>query len=157
MRAVSQNIDRLLAEYWEKNNLQGASLTEIASFLRRSYLRIIGRIPTESEARSFLARTDLNKRADLIDHLLDSPGYVSHQFNFWADVFRIKTTGREGSLKGGVYYAQWFKEQIIANTPYDQIVRSLLTAEGYPWENPASGYYLRDLAMPLDNMAMTLR
>tara|TARA_B110000008_G_scaffold279782_1_gene328598 strand:- start:3078 stop:5051 length:1974 start_codon:yes stop_codon:yes gene_type:complete len=157
MRAVSQNVDRLLAEYWEKNNLQGALLTDDASFLRRSYLRIIGRIPTESEARSFLARTDLDKRADLIDHLLDSPGYVSHQFNFWADVFRIKTTGREGSLKGGVYYAQWFKEHIIANTPYDQIVRSLLTAEGYPWENPASGYYLRDLGMPLDNMAMTLQ
>lgn len=157
MRAVSQNVDRLLAEYWEKNNLQGAQLTDDASFLRRSYLRIIGRIPTESEARSFLARTDLDKRADLIDHLLDSPGYVSHQFNFWADVFRIKTTGREGSLKGGVYYAQWFKEHIIANTPYDQIVRSLLTAEGYPWENPASGYYLRDLGMPLDNMAMTLQ
>jgi len=157
MRAVSQNIDRLLAEYWEKNNLQGAPLTDDASFLRRSYLRIIGRIPTESEARSFLARTDLDKRADLIDHLLDSPGYVSHQFNFWADVFRIKTTGREGSLKGGVYYAQWFKEHIISNTPYDQIVHSLLTAEGYPWENPASGYYLRDLGMPLDNMAMTLQ
>ena len=126
-------------------------------FKRRSYLRIIGRIPTETEARSFLRLTDETKRADLIDHLLDSPGYVSHQFNFWADILRIKTTGREGSTKGGVYYAQWFKEQIIANTAYDQIVYRLLTAEGYPWENPASGYYLRDLGMPLDNMAMTLQ
>ena len=60
-------------------------------------------------------------------------------------------------MKGGVYYAQWFKEQIIANTAYDQIVYRLLTAEGYPWQNPASGYYLRDLGMPLDNMAMTLQ
>ena len=155
--AVSQNIDQLLADYWEKNNLQAAPLTDDATFLRRSYLRIIGRIPTEAEARSFLRLSDETKRADLIDHLLDSPGYVSHQFNFWADILRIKTTGREGSTKGGVYYAQWFKEQIIANTAYDQIVYRLLTAEGYPWENPASGYYLRDLGMPLDNMAMTLQ
>jgi hypothetical protein len=155
--AVSRNIDQLLADYWEKNNLQAAPLTDDATFLRRSYLRIIGRIPTESEARSFLRLKDKTKRADLIDHLLDSPGYVSHQFNFWADILRIKTTGREGSTKGGVYYAQWFKEQIVANTPYDKIVYSLLTAEGYPWENPASGYYLRDLGMPLDNMAMTLQ
>lgn len=156
-RAVSQNIDQLLADYWEKNNLQAAPLTDDATFLRRSYLRIIGRIPTEAEARSFLRLSDETKRADLIDHLLDSPGYVSHQFNFWADILRIKTTGREGSTKGGVYYAQWFKEQIIANTPYDKVVHSLLAAEGYPWENPASGYYLRDLGMPLDNMAMTLQ
>ena len=155
--AVSRNIDQLLADYWEKNNLQAAPFTDDATFLRRSYLRIIGRIPTESEARSFLRLTDKTKRADLIDHLLDSPGYVSHQFNFWADILRIKTTGREGSIKGGVYYAQWFKEQIIANAAYDQIVYRLLTAEGYPWENPASGYYLRDLGMPLDNMAMTLQ
>jgi hypothetical protein len=156
-RAVSQNVDQLLADYWKKNKLQAAPLTDDATFLRRSYLRIIGRIPTESEARSFLRLTDATKREDLIDHLLDSPGYVSHQFNIWADILRIKTTGREGSTKGGVYYAQWFKEQIIANTPYDQIVYRLLTAEGYPWENPASGYYLRDLGMPLDNMAMTLQ
>lgn len=156
-RAVSQSIDQLLADYWAKNNLQAFPLADDATFLRRSYLRIIGRIPTESEARSFLRLTDKTKRADLIDHLLDSPGYVSHQFNFWADILRIKTTGREGSTKGGVYYAQWFKEQIIANTAYDQIVYRLLTAEGYPWENPASGYYLRDLGMPLDNMAMTLQ
>lgn len=156
-QAVSQNIDRLLAQYWEQNQLQGAALTDDATFLRRSYLRIIGRIPTESEARAFLSQTERTKRADLIDYLLDSPGYVSHQFNFWADILRIKTTGREGSTKGGVYYAQWFREQIVANAPYDQIVHSLLTAEGYPWENPASGYYLRDLGMPLDNMAMTLQ
>ena len=106
-----------MAEYWEKNKLQGAPLTNDTTFLRRTYLRIIGRIPTESEVRSFLSQTDETKRSDLIVRLLDSPGYISHQFNLWADILRIKTTGREGSAKGGVYYAQWFKEQIAANAP----------------------------------------
>ena len=41
------------------------------------------------------------------------------------------------------------------NVPYNDFVRTLLTADGYPWENPAVAYYLRDFGMPLDNMSMT--
>ena len=32
---------------------------------------------------------------------------------------------------------------------------SLITAQGYPWEDGASGYYLRDAGMELDNMSNT--
>ena len=39
--------------------------------------------------------------------------------------------------------------------PYNQFVKSLLTADGYAWENPAAAFYLRDFGMPLDNIAMS--
>ncbi|MEM7013108.1 MAG: DUF1549 domain-containing protein, partial [Verrucomicrobiota bacterium] len=47
-------------------------------FLRRVYLDAIGRIPTLKEAREFLQSEDPNKRASLIQQLLNSEGYVSH-------------------------------------------------------------------------------
>src|SRR4029079_16922263 len=49
------------------------------------------------------------------------------------------------------------KQRIRENQPYDQFVRELLTAQGEVWHNPAIGYYMRDLGMPLDNMANTTR
>ncbi len=151
----SREIDKLLAKHWQEKGVQPSPHTDDATFLRRAYLRIIGRIPTHAEAVHFLKNNNPHKRSDLVDKLLDSQGYVSHNFNLWADVLRARSTGQNGTRHGGVYYVPWIKEQIRYNVPYDQFVRKLLTAEGYPWDNPAVGYYLRDFGMPLDNMSMT--
>ena len=152
---ASQQIDQQLAKYWELVGVQPAAIIDDPTYLRRAYLKIIGRIPTHAEAVHFLDDIATDKRSRLVDKLLDSPGYVSHNFNHWADVLRVKTTGVEGSRYGGIYYAQWLKEQIRNNVAYDDFVASLITAEGYPWDNPATGYYMRDFGMPLDNMSMT--
>lgn len=152
---ASLQIDKLLSEYWATKGVQPEPIVDDPTYLRRAYLKIIGRIPTYAEAVHFLNDSSPDKRSRLVDRLLDSPGYVSHNFNLWADILRVKSTGSEGGRQGGIYYVPWLKDQLRANVPYDDFVASLLTAEGYPWDNPAVGYYLRDLGMPLDNMAMT--
>lgn len=122
-------------------------------FVRRIYLDIAGRIPTYQETLDFLNSKNPKKRSDLIDHLLQSEAYVSNFFHFWADLLRLKT--RHGRLPGMVSYIEWVKQSLRTNKAYDQLVRELITAEGYPWENPAVGYYLRDAGMPLDHMSNT--
>jgi hypothetical protein len=152
---ASEQIDKFLAKYWKVQGVEPAPITDDATYLRRAYLKIIGRIPSYAEAVHFLNDSSPHKRSELVDKLLESPGYVSHNFNLWADILRAKTTGREGSRYGGVYYIPWLKDQIRRNVHYDEFVQSLLTAKGYPWDNPAVAYYLRDFGMPLDNMSMT--
>lgn len=152
---ASKQIDQILAKYWKSKDVAPEPLVDDATYLRRAYLKTIGRIPTHAEAVHFLDDTSADKRSRLVDKLLDSPGYVSHNYNHWADILRVKTTGQEGSRYGGIFYAQWLKDQIRNNVPYDDFVASMITAEGYPWDNPAAGYYLRDSGMPLDNMSMT--
>jgi hypothetical protein len=53
----------------------------------------------------------------------------------------------------------WIKEALAQNKPYDDLVKELLVAEGpaYARGNGATGYHLRDLAMPEDDMANTMR
>ena len=153
--AASQKIDQLLNQYRAAQNRAATPIVDDATYLRRAYLKIIGRIPTHAEAVHFLNNPLPDKRATLVDKLLDSPGYVSHNFNLWADILRARTIGKDGTRHGGVHYVPWLKDQIRRNVPYDTFVKSLLTAEGYPWDNPATAYYLRDFGMPLDNMAMT--
>ncbi|MEZ5329205.1 MAG: DUF1553 domain-containing protein [Verrucomicrobiales bacterium] len=60
-------------------------------------------------------------------------------------------------MKGsaGYAYAEWLKEAIRENKPYDQFVTELITSSDSVWENGAVGFYLRDEDMPLDHMAYT--
>lgn len=155
--AISAKIDALvdskLASIGQKRNAQ--STDEI--FLRRAYLDIIGRIPTLTETKAFLAEKSKTKREDLIDELLDSYGYTSRQYNYWADLLRIKS-----NLPGGLTgqpYIDFVKASLEQNKPYDEFVREMIGSNGpnLQRDNGGVGYYLRDRNMPEDNMSNTIR
>ncbi len=127
------------------------------TFVRRVYLQIAGRIPTPSEFKMFMAEDGETRRADLISDLIQSEGYVSNHFNFWADILRINDSQNGSSRTAIAAYKLWVKAALRQNMPYDQFVRELVSAKGYIWENGAIGYYQRDRGMPLDNMSNTVR
>ena len=57
-----------------KLNVAPSGLCDDAEFLRRVYLDLTGTLPTPDEARKFLADTAKDKRAKLVESLLDRPG-----------------------------------------------------------------------------------
>ena len=130
-------------------------LTTDEQFVRRVYLDIAGRIPNYEETSAFLNSRSGTKRAELIDHLLDSDGYVSHMYNYFADMLRINDKVDNRLLKG-LPYIKWLKDSLASNKGWDKMTYELMTAEGKLWNNGASGYLLRDAGMPLDNLANTL-
>lgn len=147
----SARIDAILAKEWQKNKLQPNAPATDDVFLRRIYVDIAGRIPTSDEAREFIASTDKDKRAQLIDKLLSSDGYTANFFNYFADILRLQTDTK-GQLTGYAY-ADWLKQALAKNQPWDSMVRELITADGSSWNNGAVGFYMRDQGMPLDHMA----
>lgn len=156
-RAAASQIDALLEADWKKHALQGNPAADDNTFVRRLYLDIIGRIPTTREAEEFLASKSADKRARLIDKLMASEAYVQHTFNYWADVLRVTSNGNQTGVITGAAYANFVKDSLRANKPYDQFVREMIAAQGKAWTNGAIGYYMRDRGMPLDNMANTVR
>ncbi|HEY1050897.1 MAG TPA: DUF1549 domain-containing protein [Prosthecobacter sp.] len=155
---ASQQIDALLAKDWQQNKLTPNPAASDEVFVRRVHLDIIGRIPTLQEARAFLDSTDKDKRSKLIDQLLAGEGHAQHMFHFWADILRVQTrpNGGQGDMTAKPFL-EHVKKRIRENQPYDAFVRELLTAQGKVWDNPAIGYYMRDIGMPLDNLAATTR
>ena len=147
-------IDRLIQSQFRVHNIQQNPPSTDEQFIRRLYLDILGRIPSYPEVTEFLDSQDKGKRLKKIDELLLHPGYVAHNYNYWADVLRLRTRERNGD--GGAYI-EWVKQAIRENKPYDLFVKELLTAEGYPWDNPAVGYFIRDDGTPLDNMSNTMQ
>ncbi|KAA3606666.1 MAG: DUF1549 domain-containing protein [Planctomycetota bacterium] len=156
-RRAAAEIDRLLNAGLDSLGLKPMPKAGDEVFLRRIYLDLAGRIPTAQEAKTFLQSKDSRRREKLIDELLDSPAYVSNMFNFWADLLRVKD--RLNTRVSGEPFQDWLKNALAENLPYDQMVHALLTAEGpaYQRGNGATGYFLRDLGMPEDAMANTMR
>lgn len=157
IRRASARVDELIDAHLSKSGLTAPPAASDEVFVRRAYLDIIGRIPTNREAESFLSSRDLAKRDALVHELLASPGFVSHSFNYWADLLRIKTVlARRTS---GEPFIHWMKETLTENTAYDEWVAELLAAEGpgHAPDNGSTGLLLRDRNMPEDSMSNTVR
>ncbi|HCN30146.1 MAG TPA: hypothetical protein DIT64_15685 [Verrucomicrobiales bacterium] len=153
-------IDALLATHWQKHGVQPNPPATDEIFVRRVHLDLAGRIPTHRETVDFLADSAADKRARLIDRLLASEGFTMHQFHFYADLFRVLSKGTYQGDAGrvtGLAYAEFMKDAVRKNKPFDQLARELVTAQGVAWRNGAVGYYQRDRGMPLENLAITLR
>jgi len=154
---ASRKIDALITAGYADHGVSPNAPADDATFLRRIYLDVMGRIPTAGEARTFFKDTSPEKRARLIDSLVGSPGYVSHEFHFWADLLRVKSRLRGNNGDSAKLYVQWLKKALADNKPYDVFVRELVTANGLIDENGAVGFYLRDRGMPLDHMSATVQ
>jgi len=150
-------VDELIERHLARTGVVAPPITDDETFVRRAYLDIVGRIPTNREAESFFRSDEEDKRDALIHELLNSPGFVSHSFNYWADILRIKSMlARRTS---GEPYIHWMKETLAENTPYDEWVAELLSAggPGHAPDNGATGLLLRDRNMPEDSMSNTVR
>ncbi|MCW0221001.1 MAG: DUF1549 and DUF1553 domain-containing protein, partial [Prosthecobacter sp.] len=156
-QSAAREIDAILQADWKKNNLQGNPAVDDHTFVRRLYLDVTGRIPTTRETETFLSSQAPDKRAKLIDFLLNSEGYVQNSFNYWADVLRTQSNGSQAGVITGAAYSKFIKDSLRENKPYDVFVREMISAQGKSWDNGAIGYYMRDRGMPLDNMASTAR
>jgi hypothetical protein len=152
---AAAKIDAILEKDWTAHNVEPQPLLKDEQFLRRVYLQLGGRIPTLVEAGKFLTSKSESKRMDLIDDLLASPDYVSHTYNYWADILRLTEKPNNNIILEP--YLAYVKESIAQNKPYDKWVHEMLTANGKVWDNPAVGFQIRDDGMPLPYVDNTVK
>jgi len=151
----SGQVDSVLETQYIEQKVSPLPKIDDDTFIRRAYLTIIGRNPTYEEYEMFSKATDNNKRQGLIQFLMKHPGYVSHMFNFWAESLRLRDRLSNINNFSGGPYIDYIKDSIASNKPYNKFVSDLLTASGSYYDNPATGYFYRDLGMPLDNLIGT--
>ncbi|MCE9534410.1 MAG: DUF1549 and DUF1553 domain-containing protein [Planctomycetes bacterium] len=113
-----------------------------ATFLRRVTLDIAGRLPTEEEAKAFLANKGADKRNQWIDELLRSPDYADFFAGKWASVLKNRRDDT-GDIVSNFAFHAWVRDSMLANKPYDQFVRELLGATGIVIDNPPVAWYKR--------------
>lgn len=111
-----------------------------ADFVRRIYLDLIGSIPSAAESRQFIADTSPDKRAKLIDSLLNSSRHARHLAN-QLDVMLMER--RADKYVPAADWQKYLYDSMLANKPYDQLVREILTSDGTdPATRPAAKFVL---------------
>ena len=113
-----------------------------ATFIRRVTLDIAGRLPTEKEAAEFTSSQSPKKRNDLVERLLKDPGYADYFANKWTAMLKNRRDDKNDITSNFAFHS-WVRDSLLANKPYDQIVRELLAATGTVMGNPPVAWYKR--------------
>ncbi len=87
-----EELDRSLKAYISLPSERFAPLIDDEGFARRIHLDLTGDLPEPGELSGFVADTATDKRARLIDRLLDSPEFSRHWARYWREVLLHKAT-----------------------------------------------------------------
>jgi hypothetical protein len=156
VRELTAAIDRLIAQRWAAAGAEPAPRADDATFLRRAYLDLAGRVPSVAEARAFLKDPAPDRRERLVEALLAGNGYANHFTNVWRALLLPEA---DAAFQFGVQkpiFELWLRKQFRENRGYDQMVRELLTVSfgdgrgGFnPYRErgptPISFYYAKDV------------
>jgi hypothetical protein len=128
-KPLREIIDAEMQKGWRNEKISPAGPSNDATFLRRVYLDLLGTVPTYQETKQFLADPDPNKRAILIDRLLENPCWPTHQANVWdLALFGRNPPGGDATRKRDGF-KKWLADQFARNVPYNRWVHELLLAE----------------------------
>ena len=143
-------VDRLLIRQWKRLGITPSEPADDATFIRRVSVDICGTLPTRGEVEAYVADISPNKRARLIDRLLERPEYASHFALKWADILRNRGSGYATSKQraGTALFSGWIRDSLAANKPYDQFVAEIITASGNQNENPPTIWYRQVRTQP---------
>ena len=133
-------VDELVLEKLRALNIPPSQRCTDGEFIRRAHLDTIGVLPTAEETRLFLADTLPNKRDNLIEYLLKRPEFVDYWSHRWSDLLLVNSD--KLTPEGMWAYYHWIRNRVAANTPWDVMVRDLLTATGSTLENGAGNFFL---------------
>ena len=129
-------VDRFVDRYRLRQGFLPLASVSDAVFARRVYLDLWGIVPPREELERFLADPSADKRARLVDRLLENEKlYAGHWITFYNDLLR--------NDEGVVYHGgresitDWLLAALRDNMPYDRMVRELLNPRG---EGAPEGY-----------------
>jgi len=131
------DIDRLMAASLAKSGVQAAPMATDSTFLRRVSLDLTGFVPTAEQISQFEKSTDPDKRAKVIDRLVNSPAFAANLARYWRDVIRFRATETQQRRFQPLALENYLRQKFEANTPWDEIAREMITATGPNDENPA--------------------
>jgi hypothetical protein len=134
-------VDTHTAAKWRELGISPSEVCTDEQFVRRVYLDITGTLPTADAVTKFLSDKATDKRAKLVDRLLETPEYAYFFANKWADVLRVKRRGQPNRAQGTFAFHSWIREAMAADMPYSEFAREVICAIGEETKSPATVWY----------------
>jgi hypothetical protein len=137
--APANFVDELLFAKQKELQLSPAPVCSDEVFLRRVHLDVTGTLPTPEAAREFLDSKAADKRAKLIDQLLQREEYAQFWALKWADVLRGSPVTI--SERGVHSFHRYLVRSMAEDKPVTQFARELLTGTGNTLNKPGANFY----------------
>lgn len=137
---IAKRLDQIIDKALADSSVPASGLSDDAEFARRLSLDLRGRIPTHDRVIKFVADKDPAKRQKLIEDFLDDPEYGEHFGIVW--YHRLVKKTMDNALVISYKFEEWLEKEFNKNTPWDQLVKNILMAEGERDKNPATVFYL---------------
>lgn len=136
---VNNYIDTHVNARLVKLRMNPSEVCSDSEFIRRVHLDLVGLLPTPDETRKFLADNGADKRARLIDALLQRPEFADTWAIKWADLLKVEE--KQLDKTGVKVFHAWIKKSIADNKPLNEFARELIASRGSTYKEPASNYY----------------
>jgi len=142
--AAHNYIDTHVFARLEKLRMNPSELCSDVEFLRRAHLDLIGLPPTPEDVRMFRAEHAQDRRAKLIDTLMNRPEFADVWALKWADLLKVEE--KQLDKTGVKAFHGWIRKSIADNKPLNEFARELVASRGSTYKSPAANYYraLRD-------------
>jgi hypothetical protein len=146
--------DHVLRKLRELRLPPSAQCTD-AEFIRRAYLDAAGILPTPEELATFLADKSLEKRAKLIDSLLERSEFVDYWAYKWCDTMLVSTRKLPQQAMWAFYRS--IRQSVADNKPWDRFARDILLANGSTLQHGAGNFYVlhRDVSDLSESISLT--
>ena len=133
-------VDDLVLAKLSELQIPPSPLSDDNTFIRRVYLDTLGVLPNRQDLSRFLGDTRSDRRARLIDSVLDRPEYVDYWAYKWSDLLLVSSRKLEQAAMWSYYH--WIRNGVAENRPWDRFIEELVTATGSNLENGAVNYWL---------------
>lgn len=131
IRSVVVDVDAALASAWTARGLAVAPPADDATFLRRATLDLTGTLPAAARVATLGAPPSEpardTARGELLAELTASSAWARHWTNVFDDLWM---TDERLPVVDRIAYRQWLYQALRSGTPYDALVREMITASG---------------------------
>jgi len=129
--STTSPIDRFILAKLNKLRMTPSTRCSDTEFLRPVSIDLTGTLPTPDEVVAFVADQHSDKRIRKINELLDRPSYAAWWTNKLCDFTGCNPRQQaELGQELSVQWYMWIFARLRENTPYDELVRRIVLAQG---------------------------
>ena len=109
-------------------------------FLRRAFLDATGTLPPADRVDAFAADDFPEKRAKLVEDLMNSPEFVDFWAYKWSDLLLVSSRKLPSNAMWA--FARAIREAVARNVPWDEFARKIVTAKGSTLAHGEANYFV---------------
>ena len=132
-------IDRHVFGKLKNLRLNPSGLCSDNAFIRRAYLDLLGFIPPSMAVEAFVRNRAKDKRARLVDELVQRPEFADFWALKWGDLLRSEE--KQLDRKGVHVFHEWIRKSFLDNKPLNTFAADILRARGSTYRNPPTNFY----------------